>query len=310
MSDELKPAGGLLDPDRREVLRVAGSVASGGMAALAMSSPAFAQNAAGSRPSNATGRRDTAPLGARIQGVQHFGITVQNMDRSFEFYTEVLGANEVMRDGDFHGDRIHNTLMTDQEIIARERGVNPRTIGVPDLRGGDQRLDVRWVQFDNVGLELLHYRDGRQPMGSGDSWAEPRDHMSPAYPRSMHICFYIRDDVDFNKFIHDLEAESARRGMTQVKANRVITVTTEQQREAAPMDANTNQITEGPSNGWALMYCKGPDGEQLEFVQALNPVKKKFTATGWKYEPTASLKSRTTCHGLVGNWRASSSSVR
>ena len=48
--------------------------------------------------------------------------------------------------------------------------------------------------------------------------------MSPAYPRSMHICFYIRDDVDFNKFIHDLEAESARRGMTQVKANRVITV--------------------------------------------------------------------------------------
>ena len=39
----------------------------------------------------------------------------------------------------------------------------------------------------------------QQPMGGGDSWAEPRDHMSPAYPRSMHICFYIRDDVDFNK---------------------------------------------------------------------------------------------------------------
>ena len=67
--------------------------------------------------------------------------------------------------------------------------------------------------------------------------------MSPAYPRSMHICFYIRDDVDFDKFIHDLEAESARRGMTQVKANRVITVTTEQERQAAPMDANTNKIT-------------------------------------------------------------------
>src|SRR5262245_48143677 len=74
------------------------------------------------------------------------------------------------------------------------------------------------------------------------------DHLSPAYPRSMHICFYIRDDVDFDKFIHDLEAESARRGMTQLKANRVITVTTEQQRQAAPMDANTNKITEGPSN--------------------------------------------------------------
>jgi catechol 2,3-dioxygenase-like lactoylglutathione lyase family enzyme len=220
--------------------------------------------------------RNDVALGARLQGVQHFGVTVQNMDRAFEFYTEVLGGTEVMRDGDFQGEPIHNTLMADQEILARKRKVNPRTIGVPDLKGGEQRLDVRFVQFDNVVIELLQYRDAQQPMGSGDSWAEPRDHMSPAYPRSMHICFYIRDDVDFNKFIHDLEAESARRGMTQVKANRVITVTSEQERQAAPLDANTIKITEGKSNGWSLIYCKGPEGEQLEFVQALGPVKKTF----------------------------------
>jgi catechol 2,3-dioxygenase-like lactoylglutathione lyase family enzyme len=223
-----------------------------------------------------SGNRNNAALGARLQGVQHFGLTVQNMDRAFEFYTEVLGGSEVMRDGDFQGEKIHNTLMTDQEIVARERKANPRTIGVPDLKGGEQRLDVRFVQFDNVVIELLQYRDAQQPMGSGDSWAEPRDHMSPAYPRSMHICFYIRDDVDFNKFIHDLEAESARRGMTQVKANRVITVRSEQERRNSPVDANTNKITEGKSNGWALIYCKGPEGEQLEFVQTLAPVKKIF----------------------------------
>src|SRR5262245_40953018 len=181
-----------------------------------------------------------------------------------------------MRDGDFHGEPIHNTILAHEEIIAHERKVDPRTVGVPDLRGGSQRLDVRFVQFDNVVLELLQYRDARQPMGSGDSWAEPRDHMSPAYPRSMHICFYIRDDVDFNKFIHDLEVESARRGMSQVKANRVITVRSEQERRTAPLDANTNKITQGKSNGWSLIYCKGPDGEQLEFVQALSPVKKTF----------------------------------
>ena len=258
--------------DRRDVLRAGATIGGVAATALAMSVPAFAQSTGGPSP----GGRDNGPLGARLQGVQHFGVTVDNMDRSFEFYTEVLGANEVYRDGDFHGDRIQNTLMTDQEIIARERGINPRTIGVPDLRGGEQRLDVRLVQFDNVVLELLHYRDARQPIGSGNSWAEPRDHMSPAYPRSMHICFYIRDDVDFNKFIHDLEAEAARRGMTQVKANRVIAVTTEQERQAAPMEAHTNKATQGPSNGWAIMYCKGPDGEQLEFVQALNPVKQKL----------------------------------
>jgi catechol 2,3-dioxygenase-like lactoylglutathione lyase family enzyme len=259
------------DLGRREMLKVAGTAA-----LAAMTAPGLAQDTPSSATQRASAVRGSATIGARLQGVQHFGLTVQNMNRAFEFYTEVLGGTEVMRDGDFQGERIHNTLLTDQEIVARERGVNPRTIGVPDLKGGEQRLDVRFIQFDNVVIELLQYRDAAQPMGTGASWAEPRDHMSPAYPRSMHICFYIRDDVDFNQFIHDLEAESARRGMTQVKANRTITVTTEKERQAAPISANTNRITEGKSNGWSLIYCKGPEGEQLEFVQALGPVKKTF----------------------------------
>jgi catechol 2,3-dioxygenase-like lactoylglutathione lyase family enzyme len=243
---------------RRDVLQAAGIAVVGGLAA------------------SAAAAKDTGSLGARLQGVQHFGLTVQNMDRAFEFYTEVLGGTEVMRDGDFQGERIHNTLLTDQEIEARVRRVNPRTMGIPDLKGGAQRLDVRFVQFDNVVIELLQYRDAGQPAGSGAAFAEPLDHMSPAFPRMMHICFHIRDDVDFNKFIADLEAESARRGMTQVRANRVITVTTEKERLAAPLEANSNGITEGQSNGWRLIYCKGCEGEQLEFVQALGPVKRVF----------------------------------
>jgi catechol 2,3-dioxygenase-like lactoylglutathione lyase family enzyme len=275
MSNKANNGNGLIDPSRREVLRAAGGAAVGGLA-FAAGASASADAASNPGPVQVADSRDSAALGARLQGVQHFGLTVQNMDRAYEFYTEVLGGTEVMRDGDFQGEKIHYTLLTDQEIVARERKVNPRTIGVPDLKGGEQRLDVRFIQFDNVVIELLQYRDAGQPMGAGDSWAEPRDHMSPAYPRSMHICFYIRDDVDFNKFIHDLEAESARRGMTQVKANRVIAVTSEQERVAAPVEANTNKITQGKSNGWALIYCKGPEGEQLEFVQALGPVKKTF----------------------------------
>lgn len=244
-----------------------GAAMVGGLTAAASTSPS---------PGTSLGTPQNAPLGARLQGVQHFGLTVQNMDRAFEFYTEVLGGTEIMRDGDFQGERIHNTLLTDQEIEARERQVNPRTMGVPDLRSGAQRLDVRFIQFDNVVIELLQYRDAEQPAGSGASFAEPLDHMSPAFPRMMHICFHIRDDVDFNKFIADLEAESARRGMTQVRANRIITVGSEKERLAAPIEANSNSITEGQSNGWTLIYCKGPEGEQLEFVQALGPVKQVF----------------------------------
>jgi catechol 2,3-dioxygenase-like lactoylglutathione lyase family enzyme len=260
------------DFERRGILQGAGFAIAGGLLASAVA----ATNAeAAARPIDAAARNG-GPLGARLQGVQHFGLTVQNMDRAFAFYTEVLGGTEVMRDGDFQGERIHNTLLTDQEIEARVRNVNPRTIGIPDLKGGAQRLDVRFIQFDNVVIELLQYRDAEQPAGSGAAFAEPLDHMSPAFPRMMHICFHIRDDVDFNTFIADLEAEAARRGMTQVRANRVITVLSEKDRAAAPMEANSNGITEGKSNGWRLIYCKGSEGEQLEFVQALGPVKQTF----------------------------------
>jgi catechol 2,3-dioxygenase-like lactoylglutathione lyase family enzyme len=260
------------DCQRRGLIQAAGFAIVGGMVFPAAGA---AEAAAGANPANAAAR-NSGPLGARLQGVQHFGLTVQNMDRAYAFYTEVLGGTEVMRDGDFQGERIHNTLLTDQEIEARVRRVNPRTLGIPDLRGGAQRLDVRFIQFDNVVIELLQYRDAAEPAGSGAAFAEPLDHMSPAFPRMMHICFHIRDDVDFNKFIADLETESARRGMPQVRANRVITVTTEKERLAAPQDSNSNGITEGKSNGWRLIYCKGPEGEQLEFVQALGPVKRTF----------------------------------
>ncbi len=89
----------------------------------------------------------------------------------------------------------------------------------------------------------------------------------------MHICFHIGDDVDFNQFIRDLEAECARRGMTNVKANRVIAVSTEQARAQAPLDSNTNKITGGQFDGLAMMYAKGPEGEQLEFLQVLGRAK-------------------------------------
>lgn len=219
---------------------------------------------------------DRAPLGQRIRGFQHFGMTVQNMDRAFEFYTEILGGTEIMRDGDFHGEKIHNTLMLNDEIEAFEQKINPATIGVPNLRGGQQRLDVRFIQFDNMVLELLHYRENFEPPGSGAAWAPAHDRRSPGYPRSLHLCFHLRDDIDFNQFVHDLETESIRRGMTNVRCNRIVPVTTEEERKSTPLETMSNKITEGMSNGWALIYARGPEGEALEFVQALGPVKQIF----------------------------------
>jgi catechol 2,3-dioxygenase-like lactoylglutathione lyase family enzyme len=197
MTDELNAP----EMGRRAMLRTAGAALITGFAVGG--TPLAASAAAQGIDGMSAAERNEAPLGARLQGVQHFGLTVQNMERAYEFYTAVLGGTEVFRHGDFQGDGVQNTLLADQEIEANARGVNPRTIGVPDLRGGAQRLDVRFIQFDNVVIELLQYRDADQPMGSAKSFAEPVQHMSPAFPRMMHICFYVRDDVDFNKFIAD-----------------------------------------------------------------------------------------------------------
>jgi quinol monooxygenase YgiN/catechol 2,3-dioxygenase-like lactoylglutathione lyase family enzyme len=227
-------------------------------------------------PHDTAASGDRYPLGRRIRGVQHFGLTVQNMDRAFAFYTEVLGGTEIMRDGVFHGEAIHDTLMLNDEIEALEQQIDPGTVGVPDLRWGQQRLDVRFIQFDNMVLALLHYREKSQPSGGGAAWAPAHEHRSPAYPRSLHLCFHLRDDVDFNTFVRDLEAESTRRGMTNVRCNRIVSVTTGEGRRNAPLQAMSNKITEGRSNGWALIYARGPEGEALEFVQALSPVKQVF----------------------------------
>lgn len=256
-----------IDVARRQMLQGAG---------LAMVAGALPMAAASGQAAPASASHGGATLGARLQGVQHFGLTVQNMERAYEFYTEVLGGTKVFFHGDFEGDAVQNTLLADQEIEANAREVAPATLGIPDLRSGAQRLDVRFIQFDNVVIELLQYRNADQPMGGPNSFAEPLPHMSPAFPRMMHICFHVRDDVDFNRFIADLEAESARRGMTQVRANRIIRVRTEQQRLAAPLETNTNRVTVAPSDGWELIYCKGPEGEQLEFVKAIGPVKRRF----------------------------------
>jgi hypothetical protein len=76
-----------------------------------------------------------------------------------------------------------------------------------------------------------------------------------------------------------LEEESARRGMTNVRANRTVAITTEEGRRNAPLETMSNKITEGKSNGWARIYARGPEGEALEFVQALGPVKQIFDSS-------------------------------
>ena len=64
-----------------------------------------------------------------------------------------------------------------------------------------------------------------------------RSERSSSCALMMESASPIRDDVDFNQFIHDLEGSPHGAGMTNVKANRIITVSTKRERLQTPMDA-------------------------------------------------------------------------
>lgn len=215
-------------------------------------------------------------VAASIEAVQHFGITVSNIDRAYRFYTEVLGGTEIMRDGDFQGASIHNTLMQTDALFAAQRKLNPGATGVPDLRGGDQRLDVVFIQFNNVVIELLQYRDAQQKPWTEGTYAAKHEFTAPAFPTNMHVSFQVSEQVNFDQFIADFEQAAKERGMDNVRCNRNTDAASEQERQKAPVSSNAFEINEGKSNGWALAYCKGPEGEQLEFNQVKAPVKQLF----------------------------------
>ena len=244
----------------------------------------------------ANGKEAKSGLGHYLQGVQHFGITVDDMPRAIEFYTEVLGGKVAIGGDGFVGDVLHNTLFQKEDIDAIELGVNPRTLGVPNLRDGtEEALDVRFISFGNTVVELIHFRDaalshkapnvfGRIPSGVGRV-------------NAPHLSFHVKDDVDLNLFANILEEECQKRGMTSVICNKVIQVNSQAERKKVAAKYNANKFwhdseyfIEGYSDsefgnfhGWSLFYCKGPNGEQLEFNQVTRTAQSEFKRAQQEY---------------------------
>ena len=188
--------------------------------------------------------------------VHHFGITVSDMSRSIKFYTEVLGGRIITTGTGFAGPEIHSSLL--------QREVETSQPSTPNLNG-EHELDVVFIQYANAVIELLRYHS---PSPDNSTFpASPAVTSSPAVPNAMHVCFRVRSDVDFAEFHASIERESHALGMTQVKCNPIFRVVN----PGADFD------------GWNLIYCKGPDGEQLEFVQVLRRADEVFTAAEKAY---------------------------
>ncbi len=231
--------------------------------------------------------KPVSALSQQLQGVHHFGITVEDMRKALEFYTEILGGKIIIPEIGLAGDTMHNTLFQQEEIEAIEKGVDPKSIGVPNLRDGTEKLDLYFIQFDNVVLEILQYRDTNAAPNGSNAFPAKHAYSSPAFVNSMHISFYLKDDVDVDKFVKDLETECHKRGMDKVKCNRIVTVRSQAERQQVASEYNSCKLYGGDFGdfeGWTLVYCKGPNGEQLEFNQVLRKAKVLFEKARQDYQ--------------------------
>ena len=235
-------------------------------------------------------------LGHYLQGVQHFGITVYDMAKAMEFYTEVLGGKVAISGDGFIGDVLSNTLFQKEALEALELGIEPRKLGVPNLRdGSEESLDVRFVSFGNTVLELIHFRDAKLTPNAPNVFEKVTSCVG--YANVPHISFYVKDHVDLNQFAKILEEECQKRGLTDVVCNRIIDVKSEAERKNVALKYNANKFWNEPEyfvegysdsdfgdfEGWSLFYCKGPNGEQLEFNQVTRKAKENFTRAEEEY---------------------------
>ncbi len=237
------------------------------------------------------GQKKKTGLSNYLHGVHHVGITVENMEQSLEFYIDVLGGKLAVGGQGFSGEMLHNTLFQAEDLEAWATGEDPKCIGVPNLRDGTQQaLDVNFISFGNTVVELIYYRDAKSQANGAEPFA--RSHpTSTAFVISSHLSFHVREDMDLNILAQLLEEEAQNRGMKKVRCNRIIHVDTDQERLHVDLeykaqkfwDASQNDALFGGFYGWALFYCKGPSGEQLEFNQVTRKIKGSFARAQKEY---------------------------
>lgn len=100
-----------------------------------------------------------------LNAIQHVGVTVADLDRSVEWYTEVLGGVEVNSAGGngWVGNDVEQLLM--QHELLQGSPKSDFTAGLQD--GGPDQLDARYVNFGPLQVELLDYH--AQTGEEGDS---------------------------------------------------------------------------------------------------------------------------------------------
>ncbi|XP_046585064.1 uncharacterized protein LOC124292035 [Haliotis rubra] len=207
-----------------------------------------------------------------LHGIAYISVTTDNMTASTQFYTQVLGGMLVPElTFTFSGDSHYYRMFQKEILDARTQGVDPAQLGVPDIRdNGTHEVHGNFIIFDNGIIQLVEY----VLKASTDTIFDMRDRRScSAYIGAQMVCFWVKDDVDFNHYIAEMERKSRDLGLDQIKVNRPVTVHNEAERLAVPENELDVTFNTGVFDGLSMAYFKGPSGERLELNQIVRRYK-------------------------------------
>jgi catechol 2,3-dioxygenase-like lactoylglutathione lyase family enzyme len=224
-------------------------------------------------------------LGHNLQGIQHFGFTTPDLAKSLKFYIDILGGRLAVGGDGFYGDELHNLLFQADEMKAKEEGISAEDAGIPDIRDGTKEvLDVRFIEFGNASLEMLHFRGANSDASAPNTFKPIRT--SVGFGNGSHLSFFLKSDIDVNKFATELEDTCHNEGLTEVQVHRKVDVGSRAELASSSKTFAIDQFP-GSFDGWCLIYVKGPNGEQLEFNQVKTTWKDNFISAQQLYNRLA-----------------------
>ena len=212
------------------------------------------------------------------QAIQHVGVTTSNLTKSVAFYTNVMGGVEVLNAGGdgWKGDDVYQLLMQ----AALVRGGVAASFAADLSKSGSSSLDARYVSFGSMIIELLDYHSDEAVLQRSLFPKFSESNVAPSVAGNMHISFNVRPEKNLNEFVVALENSAHQQGYNEVICNRLVPVKIGVNGHAdvkgIPVTDNSFEVKSGDFQGWSLAYCKGPDGEQLEFNQVKGKAKKVF----------------------------------
>jgi len=237
--------------------------------------------ASGDTVSGVTYARGGRRTEASARRIEFMTITVDDMALAMGWYTKVLGASEIdfcrgqsvncTADGAvrYSGDN-HLHALFGKEL---QKG-NPLAGDVPDIGdGGTHEVHSRFFLLGTNGvIQLMQFAAVADQ--SPFIRTHPTTERGPGWINNAHMCLWIDDELDMNKYIAALESASHQVGANDVKVNRPVPQRTRYDRDHVPESLYANKVYDGSAfDGLEWAYFKGPIGEQLEMYKMTGTIK-------------------------------------